>query len=333
MHRRIVFCLALILLTQSCLSWAGEKVLQFSSELLMSESQQVLQPDRPFKYADPKHGPALRKLLNPDRANIVLDEYFDGVRKGVMTPDLTAQMKPLLERYGKAFDDHPSEYEQEYLDVLNWLALSIRQRSDLTKIKENSPSTLSAQEQAALASLQKSISGLMSVMVNSMAENLRNKIQAGMFSGAGIQRATDIADRLSATAQNTDSPKPPVVRKVLAAPEIIVHKEAMAYNAMDANQKMIFGERVFRENCAVFHGNDGRGQGMPIFSLINAPSFSDADMAARIVVRGKDAMPSWVALSDDEIAAAINYAHDVFAKQSGELVSPDFVYSHRVAKQ
>ena len=99
---------------------AQEAVLQYSSELLAFESRQVLRSGKPVRYADGAEGEQLRRLLDPARTGPLIDKFMQEERKHDRTPDLNEQIRPLLQRYMKAFYESPAEYEAEYLNVLFW---------------------------------------------------------------------------------------------------------------------------------------------------------------------------------------------------------------------
>ena len=83
------------------------------------------------------------------------------------------------------------------------------------------------------------------------------------------------------------------------------------------------GEKVYAANCAVCHQANGKGAG-PFKPLDGSAIVLDADKSKQIltVLNGKNAMPSWKALSDTELAAVITYTKNNWSNKTGQLVQP-----------
>ena len=83
------------------------------------------------------------------------------------------------------------------------------------------------------------------------------------------------------------------------------------------------GEKVYAANCAACHQPNGKGAG-PIKPLDGSALVLDADKNAQIQVllNGRNAMPSWKALSDTEIAAVISFTKNNWSNKTGQLVQP-----------
>ena len=83
------------------------------------------------------------------------------------------------------------------------------------------------------------------------------------------------------------------------------------------------GEKVYAANCAACHLPTGKGQAA-IKPLDGSPIVLDADHAKQIeiLLKGRNAMPSWKALSDTDIAAAITYTKNSWSNKTGQLVQP-----------
>jgi mono/diheme cytochrome c family protein len=428
----LVFC---VFVASSCHAvWAGPAVRTFASDLMLLESKQVLHEDQPFRYASPETGTDLRKLLNPERAKLVSDEYFEGLIGNVSEPEIPKLLQPLLMRYDKAFTASPIMYEDEYLDTLNWTALIVQRsmRWDAKLVDQKISS--SPDETRAVGELLASLKGLADSMIGLLEKNIREKVSKGLFSEKGKMRALELANQISpvrAGATHT-GPKSQVIpdaqdlqsgkkvyddacaachgagatgapkrgdvaawaprlksgwnsllrstlygkgvmpamdrvgfREVEIAKAVaylanfsggnfaepiadgqpaassefkrareeadVVRASSISYSALDAGQKLKFGERVYEMHCAACHQPDGRGAG-PIPSLGNAPTFTKADTAIKIVLNGSKnrSMPGWAALKDEEIAEVINYSRSKFSNQLVEYVAPDDVRRARI---
>ena len=85
------------------------------------------------------------------------------------------------------------------------------------------------------------------------------------------------------------------------------------------------GEKVYAANCAACHQVNGKGAG-PVKPLDGSAIVLDADHGKQIniLLNGAlgGAMPSWKALSDTDIAAAITYSKNNWSNQTGQIVQP-----------
>jgi len=190
--------LVYLLAGQCGLVWAGEAVRVFASELMLHESRQVLQPDRPLKYSDPEGGAALRALLAPARTKIVMDDYFSGFEK-TGQPDIPKLIGPLVKRYEKAFVADPRAYEEEYLDVLNWLVTPIEGAARVSSANMQKNAAVSGPDAEAAQKLLESLQSLSDNMMKLVAQSIRDRANSGVYSAAGKARALSMADRVTAT--------------------------------------------------------------------------------------------------------------------------------------
>ncbi|QKJ66100.1 cytochrome c oxidase subunit II [Deefgea piscis] len=81
------------------------------------------------------------------------------------------------------------------------------------------------------------------------------------------------------------------------------------------------GKQAYEANCAACHKADGAGSGA--FPALAGSKIANGAKAEhiRIVLNGKNAMPSWGTLSDVELAAAISYERTAWGNQA-DLVMP-----------
>jgi hypothetical protein len=181
---------------------------QFSSELLALESKQILQSHKLFKYSDSENGTALRKLLSPDRAQVVVNAYIENALGGSKEPNVANQLKPLVERYQNAFDKGDKEYETEYLDGVYWSVLLIDASARIVSASSqvNVPTTnkegkpLTTEERQMLESLQGMMTNMAKIMQGvkgTLAKSIRNDVAKGKFTLVGGKRALEIAHQIS----------------------------------------------------------------------------------------------------------------------------------------
>jgi cytochrome c oxidase subunit 2 len=90
------------------------------------------------------------------------------------------------------------------------------------------------------------------------------------------------------------------------------------------------GEKVYAANCAACHQANGKGAG-PILPLDGSSIVQDADKSKQIqvVLKGRNAMPSWKQLSDTDLAAVISYTKNHWSNKTGEVVQPAEVLAQR----
>jgi len=90
------------------------------------------------------------------------------------------------------------------------------------------------------------------------------------------------------------------------------------------------GEQVYASNCAACHQASGKGAG-PILPLDGSAIVQDADHIKQInvLLKGRNAMPSWAQLSDTDIASVISYTKNSWSNKTGQLVQPAEVLAQR----
>lgn len=91
------------------------------------------------------------------------------------------------------------------------------------------------------------------------------------------------------------------------------------------------GEKVYAANCAACHLPTGKGQAA-IKPLDGSLIVLDADHRKQIdmLLKGLNAMPSWKALSDTDIAAVITYTKNNWSNKTGQLVQPTEITQARM---
>lgn len=227
MRRVTAFLVGLLL---SGAVWAGDVVRNFSSELLLHESRQVLRPDRPLQYADPEGGAALRALLAPERASRVLDEYFEEMAKGTQQPDVNKLLEPLVKRYELVFANNPAAYEQEYLDALNWVVSNLERNARRGPVRvERAPGSSQA-EFDAVQSMVQGLQNLADSMMKLVGQSILDQVNKGMFGPAGKERALAMASRVNALVPGTTAAAPQSVATVrdLASGKLVYEAQCVA---------------------------------------------------------------------------------------------------------
>ncbi len=83
------------------------------------------------------------------------------------------------------------------------------------------------------------------------------------------------------------------------------------------------GEKVYSTNCAMCH--QATGAGIPgAFPSITGSKIATGDKAGHlnIVLKGKNAMPTFAALSDLDLAAVLTYQRNALGNSTGDKVTP-----------
>ncbi|PVX97812.1 cytochrome c oxidase subunit II [Paraburkholderia unamae] len=93
------------------------------------------------------------------------------------------------------------------------------------------------------------------------------------------------------------------------------------------------GEKVYASNCAVCHQPTGKGAGA--FPALDGSKVANGPIAEHvsIVLKGKNAMPSWApTLNDVEIASVITFERNSWGNHTGDILQPRQVADARNGK-
>jgi cytochrome c oxidase subunit 2 len=135
----------------------------------------------------------------------------------------------------------------------------------------------------------------------------------------------------------------PVVVEVKSADDyakwVDDQKKKMAAAADDPNKTytlselMERGQQVYTANCAVCHQPNGKGAGQ--FPALDGSKIANGPLAGHvnIVLKGKNAMPSWApTLNDVEIASVITFERNSWGNHMGDILQPKQVVDARNGK-
>ena len=93
------------------------------------------------------------------------------------------------------------------------------------------------------------------------------------------------------------------------------------------------GGKVYASNCAVCHQPTGKGAGA--FPALDGSKIANGPIAEHvsIVLKGKNAMPSWApTLNDVEIASVITFERNSWGNHTGDILQPKQVADARNGK-
>lgn len=94
------------------------------------------------------------------------------------------------------------------------------------------------------------------------------------------------------------------------------------------------GEHLYRAICQGCHMPDGKGaQGAGAYpALAMNPNLESSGYPVHLVIHGQKAMPSFKNLSDDQVAAVVNYVRSHFGNQYSDMISAQDVKDSRPAE-
>jgi cytochrome c5 len=206
--QKLVFACLLLIGTNSY-TLANDLVKQYSAELLLYESNQITEKTV-FNYAHPVFGNDLRRLLDANRASLVIDAFISAkISEGEKTevPNLVNQFGSIHRRIERAFNAEPNKYEEEYLDSLTWSSEFIvrsnaASRDQFSKPMPEIPGMSASQLKQFIESMQ----GLQNTLITVAAQSLQQQIEQGKFSDAGVVRANKIVSRFVLTSFQPNTP-------------------------------------------------------------------------------------------------------------------------------
>jgi cytochrome c oxidase subunit II len=126
----------------------------------------------------------------------------------------------------------------------------------------------------------------------------------------------------------------PIVVQVVSAEDyskwVSGKKQQMAALADDPNKTwtkpelMARGEKVYQANCQVCHQASGQGVQGAFPALAGSKVVASKGDQIAILLNGKNAMPTWKALSDVELAAVSTYTKNSWGNSAGEVQPAEF---------
>jgi cytochrome c oxidase subunit II len=158
--------------------------------------------------------------------------------------------------------------------------------------------------------------GFMPVVVKAVSEEEYKAWVAQQKGGAPAQLASAAA---VVAAVATDAVAAP-------APEPAPAAEAK----LSKDQLMATGKEVYDMQCAACHKPDGSGM-PPAFPAIKGSKVANGPVNAHIsqIIKGKNAMPPFGSLSDEQLAAVVTYQRNALGNSTGDVVQPAAVKAVR----
>ncbi|MBV62509.1 cytochrome c oxidase subunit II [Abyssibacter profundi] len=159
--------------------------------------------------------------------------------------------------------------------------------------------------------------GFMPIVVEALPQDEYDQWVAAQTGGA----TTDVpADSAAATAEPTE---------VAMADAAAAEADAEPAGDLSQDALMTAGEKVYKSNCTVCHKDAGTGMPPAFPSLVGSPVVT-GDPATQIaqIISGKNAMPPFGHLSDQDIAAVVTYTRNSWGNDTG-VVQPADVAAQR----
>jgi cytochrome c oxidase subunit 2 len=126
----------------------------------------------------------------------------------------------------------------------------------------------------------------------------------------------------------------PIVVRVVSAEDyskwVAEKKQQMAALADDPNKTwtqaelVARGEKVYQANCQACHQANGQGVQGAFPALAGSKVVASKAEQIAILLTGKNAMPSWKALSDVELAAVSTYTKNSWGNSAGDVQPAEF---------
>ncbi len=155
--------------------------------------------------------------------------------------------------------------------------------------------------------------GFMPVVVKAVSEE---EYRAWVAQQKGVEPAQQVASAASVIAA--------------VASDAVAPAAAAEPAKLSKDQLMAKGKEVYDTQCAACHKPDGSGM-PPTFPAIKGGKVSNGPVNAHIsqIIKGKNAMPPFGSLSDEQIAAVVTYQRNALGNSTGDVVQPDAVKAAR----
>jgi cytochrome c5 len=193
-----------LFLSMSANTLASDLVKQYYAELLRYESAQIAEKTA-FNYAHLVYGNDLRRLLDANRAPLVIDAFVNAkMSEGekAEVPNLTNQFGSIHRRIERAFNSDPSNYEAEYLDSMAWSVELIVRSNAVSKEQFNKPMpSTPGMDAQQMQQLIESMKGMQDAAIKWATQSIQQQIDQGKFTAGGAIKAREIVNRLRTSTQ------------------------------------------------------------------------------------------------------------------------------------
>ena len=128
-------------------------------------------PNKIIKYTDP-NGSVAKAVLNPKLNTVKI--VAEKLESGESSDELMTQHKAILKNYVDAFNKYPSEYDLEYLDLLD-MAVQNNLRAYINIEKVNDDATVDEVQKSVLNSMKPIHKMIAHVLINGLQQEINNK--------------------------------------------------------------------------------------------------------------------------------------------------------------
>ena len=151
----------------------------------------------PIQYSDGADGMLLKSVLNAGRLRGVLDDVV-GRRDLALDQECFTQlsdvMRPIADRYERAFHSSAPRYEPEYLDTVELTVAVVLSVRDLARSMDAATPGRGGAKKAIPSG--RGAAGPVDALTKAAAKSLQDEISRGKFTPAGAARATTIVNSL-----------------------------------------------------------------------------------------------------------------------------------------
>ncbi|WP_417071188.1 hypothetical protein [Niveibacterium terrae] len=191
---------ALLFALNAGLACAEQACAQLNQDITAYQKAQASTPGQIIRYSD-KEGALARAVLNPTRVQSAIDELAQGsaTESGARLKNLAGRYTEVARNYVVAFQKHPEQYEEEYLDSFDSIfRLTLSSLIPLQKISidEVEDPNLKANLNAMLKSTAQLVQSVGPLMLSAIEQQLREKRFSAGFTPRVTARLAQLREQL-----------------------------------------------------------------------------------------------------------------------------------------
>ncbi|SEP91184.1 cytochrome c oxidase, subunit II [Solimonas aquatica] len=164
--------------------------------------------------------------------------------------------------------------------------------------------------------------GFMPIVVKAVSEDEYKAFIAAKKGGTAVAAAAPVASDAAPAAEPAPAAAPAPAAVEVAAADTKAAAPAPAAKEEGKDELMKKGEAVYKANCAACHQANGTGLPPNFPSLVNSKvANGPADAHVTQILKGKNLMPPFPQLSDEDVAAVATYERLSWGNK-GSVVQP-----------
>lgn len=191
---------ALFFALNAGLACAGQACAQLNQDITAYQKAQARTPGQIIRYSDTE-GALARAVLDPTRVRSAIDELAQGsaTESGARLRALAGRYTEVARNYVSAFQKHPEQYEEEYLDSFDSIfRLTLSSLIPLQKIRidEVEDPNLKAKLNAMFKSAAQLVQSVGPLMLSAIEQQLREKRFSDGFAPRVTARLAQLREEL-----------------------------------------------------------------------------------------------------------------------------------------